>query len=55
MAPALTMPQLSPFEPLKDAAKYVRAFRDKPFVVKIGGDMAVLKGMMRPISRASWP
>ncbi|MDQ6625805.1 MAG: acetylglutamate kinase, partial [Verrucomicrobiota bacterium] len=33
------MPQLSPFEPLKDAAKYVRAFRDKPFVVKIGGDI----------------
>ncbi|MFN2475255.1 MAG: acetylglutamate kinase, partial [Chthoniobacterales bacterium] len=33
------MPQLSPFEPLKDAAKYVRAFRDKPFVVKIGGDV----------------
>jgi acetylglutamate kinase len=29
----------SPFDPLKDAAKYVRAFRDKPFVVKIGGDV----------------
>ena len=29
----------SPFDPLKDAAKYVRAFRDKPFVVKIGGDI----------------
>ena len=28
----------SPFDPLKDAAKYVRAFRDKPFVIKIGGD-----------------
>lgn len=28
----------SPFDPLKDAAKYVRAFRNKPFVVKIGGD-----------------
>ncbi|MGZ5005451.1 MAG: acetylglutamate kinase [Chthoniobacterales bacterium] len=24
---------------MKDAAKYVRAFRDKPFVVKIGGDI----------------
>lgn len=33
------MPQNSPFDPLKDAAKYVRAFRDKPFVVKIGGDI----------------
>jgi acetylglutamate kinase len=29
----------SPFDPLKDAAKYVRAFRDKPFVVKVGGDI----------------
>ncbi len=29
----------SPFDPLKDAAKYVRAFRDQPFVVKIGGDI----------------
>jgi acetylglutamate kinase len=29
----------SPFDPLKDAAKYVRAFRDKPFVVKLGGDI----------------
>ena len=29
----------SPFDPLKDAAKYVRAFRNKPFVVKIGGDI----------------
>ncbi len=29
----------SPFDPLKDAAKYVRAFRDKPFVIKIGGDI----------------
>ncbi len=29
----------SPFDPLKDAAKYVRAFRDKPFVVKIGGEI----------------
>ena len=29
----------SPFDPLKDAAKYVRVFRDKPFVVKIGGDI----------------
>src|SRR5579884_2943524 len=27
----------SPFDPLKDAARYVRAFRDKPFVVKLGG------------------
>jgi len=33
------MPHTSPFDPLKDAAKYVRAFRDKPFVVKIGGDI----------------
>jgi acetylglutamate kinase len=29
----------SPFDPLKNAAKYVRAFRNKPFVVKIGGDI----------------
>lgn len=29
----------SPFDPLKHAAKYVRAFRNKPFVVKIGGDI----------------
>ena len=29
----------SPFDPLKDAAKYVRAFRDKPFVIKVGGDI----------------
>lgn len=29
----------SPFDPLKDAAKYVRVFRDKPFVIKIGGDI----------------
>ena len=35
------MPRTSPFDPLKDAAKYVRAFRDKPFVVKIGGDILV--------------
>ena len=35
------MPRNSPFDPLKDAAKYVRAFRDKPFVVKIGGDILV--------------
>src|SRR4051794_12629737 len=33
------MPATSPFDPLKDAAKYVRAFRDKPFVVKLGGDI----------------
>ncbi len=33
------MPTASPFDPLKDAAKYVRAFRDKPFVVKLGGDI----------------
>ena len=31
----------SPFDPLKDAAKYVRVFRNKPFVVKIGGDILV--------------
>jgi len=29
----------SPFDPLKDAAKYVRVFRNRPFVVKIGGDI----------------
>jgi acetylglutamate kinase len=33
------MTRSSPFGPLKDAAKYVRAFRNKPFVVKIGGDI----------------
>jgi acetylglutamate kinase len=33
------MTMRSPFDPLKDAAKYVRAFRDKPFVVKVGGDI----------------
>jgi acetylglutamate kinase len=33
------MTRKSPFDPLKDAAKYVRAFRNKPFVVKIGGDI----------------
>jgi acetylglutamate kinase len=33
------MTRRSPFDPLKDAAKYVRAFRDKPFVIKIGGDI----------------
>src|SRR3954454_7327859 len=33
------MPPRSQFDPLKDAAKYVRAFRDRPFVVKIGGDI----------------
>jgi acetylglutamate kinase len=35
------MTRRSPFDPLKDAAKYVRAFRNKPFVVKIGGDILV--------------
>ncbi len=39
VAELTTMPHSSPFDPLKDAAKYVRAFRDKPFVVKIGGDI----------------
>lgn len=39
MALQLMPPPRSPFDPLKDAAKYVRAFRDKPFVVKIGGDI----------------
>src|SRR5262249_30758069 len=29
----------SPFAPLKAAAKYVRVFRSKPFVVKIAADM----------------
>jgi acetylglutamate kinase len=29
----------SPFDPLKDVAKYVCAFRDNPFVIKIGGDI----------------
>src|SRR5947208_16043964 len=33
------MTRRSPFDPLKDAAKYVRAFRNKPFVVKIGRDI----------------
>src|SRR6476620_7110578 len=33
------MTRRSPFDPLKDAAKYVREFRNKPFVVKIGGDI----------------
>jgi acetylglutamate kinase len=33
------MTRKSPFDSLKDAAKYVRAFRNKPFVVKIGGDI----------------
>jgi len=33
------MTRKSPFDPLKDAAKYVRAFRNKPFVIKIGGDI----------------
>jgi acetylglutamate kinase len=33
------MTRRSPFDPLKHAAKYVRAFRNKPFVVKIGGDI----------------
>ncbi len=33
------MPTSSPFDPLKDAAKYVRAFRDRPFVIKLGGDI----------------
>jgi acetylglutamate kinase len=35
------MTRRSPFDPLKDAAKYVRAFRNKPFVIKIGGDILV--------------
>ena len=39
LAPELTMTRRSPFDPLKEAAKYVRAFRSKPFVVKIGGDI----------------
>jgi acetylglutamate kinase len=39
LAAELTMTRRSPFDPLKDAAKYVRAFRNKPFVVKIGGDV----------------
>ncbi len=33
------MTRRSPFDSLKDAAKYVRAFRNKPFVIKIGGDI----------------
>jgi acetylglutamate kinase len=36
----------SPFDPLKDAAKYVRVFRNKPFVVKIGGDI-LADGVLR--------
>jgi acetylglutamate kinase len=39
LASELTMTRRSPFDPLKDAAKYVRAFRNTPFVVKIGGDI----------------
>jgi acetylglutamate kinase len=39
LAAQLTITRKSPFDPLKDVAKYVRAFRNKPFVVKIGGDI----------------
>lgn len=39
----------SPFDPLKDAAKYVRAFRDKPFVVKIGGDILADPAMRKSV------
>jgi acetylglutamate kinase len=39
----------SPFDPLKDAAKYVRAFRDKPFVVKIGGDILADEAMRKSV------
>jgi acetylglutamate kinase len=49
MAAELTMPHSSPFDPLKDAAKYVRAFRDKPFVVKIGGDILADAAMRRSV------
>lgn len=43
------MPTRSPFDPLKDAAKYVRAFRDKPFVVKIGGDILADAAMRQSV------
>ncbi len=43
------MPHSSPFDPLKDAAKYVRAFRDKPFVVKIGGDILADVAMRKSV------
>lgn len=43
------MPHSSPFDPLKDAAKYVRAFRDKPFVVKIGGDILADPAMRKSV------
>jgi acetylglutamate kinase len=39
----------SPFDPLKDAAKYVRAFRNKPFVVKIGGDILADSALRKSI------
>jgi acetylglutamate kinase len=43
------MTRRSPFDPLKDAAKYVRAFRNKPFVVKIGGDILVDSALRKSI------
>ena len=39
----------SPFDPLKDAAKYVRVFRNKPFVVKIGGDILADSGLRKSV------
>jgi acetylglutamate kinase len=43
------MAQNSPFDPLKDAAKYVRAFRDKTFVVKLGGDILADSTLRRSV------
>lgn len=43
------MPPTSPFDPLKDAAKYVRAFRDRPFVIKIGGDILADSAMRKSV------
>jgi acetylglutamate kinase len=43
------MTRRSPFDPLKDVAKYVRAFRNKPFVVKIGGDILADGALRRSI------
>jgi acetylglutamate kinase len=41
----------SPFDPLKDAAKYVRVFRNKPFVIKIGGDILADGALRKSICR----
>ena len=41
----------SPFDSLKDAAKYVRVFRNKPFVVKIGGDILADGALRKSVCR----